>query len=1098
MRKDHMRKTPKIIVSLMLTAAMTVSMFSAVMAEETVDVQTGDVQVVETNEPVAEEPAVVSEPENEQQDKPLAAESEEVIVKDEDAGRYTAEDISNGDQLPEVVLEHLGNETVDLASVSQDEYTIVRHPERVVIKNNATTADPDKDLYAAVLFKGEENQKKTLYVGVKIPAGGSEVSIYHMFNKSGDDQPIDKADNDKDYEILFGRELTWEDEETKETVHSGFAVIGWKDDGTEYNIEGRADAPGGDKIVPETPIDWVDGLTGIQMKAGVTKNMQIKISWAPNGKDETQKTFKKYELYELIEDSTDPDAVHGYKKVQRWPLDKSKNPGGKSTSKSATLTPAMNGDNILDSSLLYLLECYDKDDKHVGSFVTPVAPYLLEIQTGYEFTCTQSKDSEVMSYRLQMAKVNKENGGKVTEGFRNDWSTDYTCKRFGDVYTIGDYPISKKISTKAVQLPYTNDEPQIPVSKAGYARVSSVVHIDGSTFVSAPSNVLSCKKGADPCYIIGFAGIRYDVNDAKKNQNKENKYRAQIHWKRINGEDPGDFDWDTTYIHGTKDDQNTGTCAKSGMVFFWGRPDESDIKAYELLRSDQPNGTYKKLKTYALNAPDLLEVYRDEESNWPVYAMQYTSFPPEAEYWYAIRAVSKTGNTPGARGEGEKNKTEVDSVRDFMSMEGDPESIYLNWRHDDCVKQYNLYRADKSWGNIEELDVTNIKPYKKISGGSYKKYNYAGGVYLYHEFTDKGKNVETDKEYYYFVRPIYDTKKANDPKYNKVSSGEIKIKATAKYAEVKNFKGENNGIKDVQFTFNQTKRLTQYRLFRLKVDAAETSLRNDWKPDIWDEYKPGEETGEQFEERIDAWGLDQWKEFMGRAQYGGWEYVDTVYGDGKSTGKKTYDDRTVEVGDYYYYLIQGATDKTGSWKLAYSGQIQNLPMPVTNLKGEYGGSGNKIKLTWGKDKKDQPYWDKIYYEVSLDNGGSWEEVHGDTKYVDSTLKRGDERKYQVRVVFSDGGKTFRSKVSTKTCSLPVRIEVDGGGEYYVGDSVDIRGKAVKSDGHEASIHNISYSSMDGVLKGSDGHYTADHAGDAWVTLRCAGISKDVHVKVKNR
>ena len=1088
--KDHLHKTSKRMASLLLAAVMTVSMFSPVMAEEAVgetakeavvEIQTEEAAVVQNEEAVAE-PGTVSGPATQLQDE--KADEVPEAVAEEDGVVLATEDIVNGDVAPEVVLENLKETGVDMA-IPESEFTVTRYPARVVIKNNvAKTTDTSKDLYAIILFKDEKKQKKTLYYAERIETG-AEVSLYHMYNEKGEETTLGSED---DYTVLLGREYTWEE---KTESDPNFGIIGWEEsddkDLVPYNIEAQVDLPASD-IHQEGSSEWKDGYKEIKMSATVTANLQVKVTWAPNSKDEKQKTYKKYKLYEMIEDSS---SETGYRQVQRWPLDKSKQPAtDPASSKAATLDVALDGDNILDTSMLYMLECYDAAGTVVDKYISPVAPYFLEMQPGYDIKCTQPKSSSSMAYRVQIAKVNKENGGKVTEGFNDDWSSDYS---FDDMYSIGDYPVKKK-TTKAVQVFYTKNEPEIATGKAAFGRIRTVAFVNGLVAVSAPSNVINCKNGPELCYVVDIAGVIYDSNDAKKNSNTMNKQRADIHWKRINEKDPGEFEWEKVYLH-VKD---TGTCVKSGMVFFYGLSDEKDIKGYDLLRSDKKNGVYKKIKTYQLNAIDLLKITDEDFPDTPVYAMQYNSFAPEKEFYYAVRAVSKTGSTPGARWEGVYNKTTADTVQHFGFYEADPTMIALEWKHDDCVKQYWVYRSETPIEDIEQYLNKGPKPYAKVSGGSFKKIKdeEEDYVYQYHLYTDK--KVVTDKLYYYFIRPICDTKRVNDPSYNReLCSQVVRAKATAKYSKVKNFTGANNGIKNIKMSFSQTKGLTDYRIFRLKVPASEKTLRDAWQPNIFDEWDESKETYEEFEDRIDGWKLDKWKEFFAKyGEGGGWQYVTTVTGDGKSTGKKTYEDTTVEVGSYYYYLIQGAKDSS-SFLFSYTKQIMNQPMPVAGLKGDWTGSKADIKISWGLNGKDKPYKDYLTYMVSKDNDYSWEETLS-ASFVDKTLKRGKQRSYYVKVVYNDGHGDVESKVAKINYSLPSRIEVDDYREIYVGDTIDIGGRAVRDNGDTAGYHDISYSKKDGVLEGENGKYTGRYAGDAWVTLRCAGISREVHVKVKNR
>ena len=311
-----------------------------------------------------------------------------------------------------------------------------------------------------------------------------------------------------------------------------------------------------------------------------------------------------------------------------------------------------------------------------------------------------------MAYRIQLAKVNKESD-KSPEGFQDNWSIDYGCDDFSEFYSIGDYPINNKLSTKAVQLYYSNDEPNIPISKPGFCRVKTVAYINGVPYVSTPSNVLNVKEGPAQCYLMDIAGVIYDATDAKKHQNTENKKRAQIHWKRFNKEDPGEFEWEDVYIHVKHEEDEVDMCAKNGTLFFLGiKDDQSSIKAYELLRSDSKNGTYKKVKSYALNSPELIRLETYGESEIPVYAMHYNSFVPEKTFYYAIRAVSKTGSTPGARGNAIKKETKFDRGRLEAMVKALPEGYVIrridSEIYDLCLKEEQFKDCVSVFGSKEK------------------------------------------------------------------------------------------------------------------------------------------------------------------------------------------------------------------------------------------------------------------------------------------------------------------------------------------------------------------------------------------------------------
>lgn len=1028
--------------------------------------------------------------------------SEDVLITDNSAetgisGPLMEDDSDVGsDKTPDVVLNDIMSGeglTADTAlPVSGSDYEITRYPSRITVKNKAAVKDNEHDLYAVVFYADKNRQSMEVQIATRIEAG-STVSMYRMFDENGEDKALAVTD---DYVVLLGRAYEWVDELGNNNVED-FGLIGWmpefdeegepkKDTGgnilyTEYNVLDRVILPAGD-TKKDTEPDWKDGYTGINMKALIQKNMQIKISWAPNSKDDLQKTFKKYALFELTPDET---AETGYKETLRWPLDKFGAPAAHSSSKSAVLSPGINKDSmLLNSSLIYMLKCYDKDDKEAGRYLTTAAPYLFRMQSGFEVTMTQSRDTTSMSYLLEMAARNKESDGvKVTDGFRDDWAVEYTCDNLDAFYSIGEYPVDNKTVIKAVQLLYAEKEPEAVIGKPGFARARSVAYIDGKRVVSAPSNVLSCKAGPEKCYVLweeGIAGIIYDPKDAKSNSNQENRKRVNAHADRIiKGEDTSGLERDQIYIHGN----DTGTCIKNGTVFFFGAADESGIKSYDLLRSDKLNGTYKKVKSYPLNSPELIKCNASFEGR-PVYAMHFNSFPPEKDFYYAVCAVSKTGSAQGARGEGALNRTTPDKVQGIVIGEADQTQIVLAWDPDECVKQYWIYRGRESFGSKEE--ATGM-PIAKVSGKKSVYYD---------------KKVETDVRYFYYVRPVYDAKKAAaDPKYNMdLSSDEVQGKATAKYAVIKNFYASNYSMNRIQLSYSQAKGITEYRLWRLEVSSSEKMLTDAMKPDIYSEKKESE-SWDEFENRIDGWTIEDWKNFCAkyRSSKGSWQLAGVNHGSGTTTAKQTFEDN-VQVGHYYFYLVQGATGMSSGFIFTPSKQIRNVPLGVTELSAGYCGYGSGIRLSWGTNSRDAAYKSDLTTVMSLNGGKTWVPVN--PGYIDFTLPRGQERTYLLAVVYHFGQPDYvASSISMTACSLPERIETnikDDKCEIYVGDTVEIKARAVADNGQTAIVNHISFEKSSDVLDGEKGKYTGAKPGEATVVLKCAGLEKKIKIKVKSR
>lgn len=1117
MKKKQYKTMKRRVCALLLTVFMTIGLCVPAMASETAadniltDVITADGEDAAINEvaPIEEAAEPVEKQQNEE--KPVTPEIEDAEKDIDESGLILTEEDTGNNSENVLTYEPTSQISTDMAiydvmsgnalsadgivSVNKADYEITRYKTRITVENKATQKDNAHDLYAVVLYADPEKQDKEIYIGTRITPG-TVVSMYRMCDETGSDKSIDSV---SDYTVLLGRGYEWVDDETKETHIEDFGLIGWtpeydasgeprKDSQgniiyEEYNILDRINVPASG-AKEETDEGWKDGYTGINMKAAIQKNLQIKISWAPNTKDEKQKTFKKYALYELKED---PGSVTGYSETLRWPLDNKGNPAAHSGSKSATLNPGLDTDLLVNSSLIYMLKCYDKDDKEVDKYVTAAAPYLLQMQSGFDLTLTQSRNDSSMAYILEMAARNKESDGvKITDGFKPEWRVEYGCGSL-DIYSIGEYPINAKLITQAVQLHYPNGTPDIELGKAGFARIRTVAYLHGFKVISAPSNVLSCKTGPEKIFVLDSAGIRYDAKDAKNNANRENIKRIDAHLKHyFYGTDFSELSMDRNevYIHGS----NESTCAKSGMIFFHGVADESNIKSYDLYRSDKLNGTYKKLKSYPLtddpSKSSLLLKSSEKFDGRTIYAMQYNAFPPEKEYYYTVKAVSKKPSVPGASGWGYYNLTMPDKVQEFGTADVSTLMIGLVWDRDECVKQYWIYRNLESAGNIAEKGCQGT-PLAKVSPGS-KEY------VLY-----KDTKVQTDVKYYYYIRPIYDTKKAKDPMYNaSLCSDEVIGKATAKYTPIKTFKVSNYATNQLMLKFNQVKGLTKYRIWRLEVDSSITTLTDDMKPDILSE-KRETETYDEFEDRIEKWTLPDWENFFAKGTYK-WHYIKEETGDPKKTSEKsTLDD--VKVGKYYFYLIQGATDQSTGLVFTYTPRIRNTPLSVTDIKADWSGYQNGIKVSWGRNKKDDAYRSDMTVLVSLNNGKTWS-VATKNDYGDYSLPRGQQRTYKVAVVYHyQQSDEVWSGISWVNCSLPTKIEVERS-EYTigVGESVSISAKAAIENGNTPTVNEIKFEKHGDCIDGSGNHYEGKKAGTGYVTLSVGGISRDVKINVVNR
>ena len=1091
-----------------------------------------DILTVAEPDTISDEPAAI----NDSEIIPVVSEdlAEPVKLISDPGDMSIREDETPGDFLSRII-EADGAIPVESVSqnVSSNDFGIVRYQDRISISNNqATVSGNINDLYAVVILSSNEASVKEVFLGVRIEPGRT-VSIYQAYGTNGNQSLINST---SDYVVWLGRGFQWTDEQGKEHVED-FGIIGYTADYDEngapikdgqgniiyheYNILNKAYV-GSTNIIKESSSPWKDGYTELKLKAMVQKNMSIKLSWSPNGKDDLQKTFKKYALYELTEDKSSPT---GYKETLRWPLKKDGTPADLSGSKSTTLKPGWVNDNethIVNSSMLYLLKCYDKEGNLKGQYATAVAPYFLQMLSGsrtgeYEFKFTQDKDNSAMYYRLEVAERNAEATDKMPNGYHDEWSVDYCAENLDNLYSIGDYTITTKNRPRAVSMTYNKEDPTAVMGKTYYGRIQTIARLGSLRVISAPSNVLNVKAGPERCLVLDMAGIYYDKADANRkiDKNKANIKRASTH---INSFLEGNelTSSNKVYIH----TDNKGVDLKSGMIFFIGEDDESNIKSYDLMRSVSENGPYTKIKNYSLTNNMLLKLNVTVEgfNNMNIYAMQYTSFPMEKEYYYTVRAVSKKGGVPGGYYSGMFNKTEMDKVQNFGAEDCDQTKIGLVWEHDDCAKQYWIYRSDTSFPDMSQAPVNEKGkpcPIAKVSAGSFKKTKYFTEddeeiEVKYHIYYDK--KVQTDKKYYYFVRPVYNTKSAtNDRKYNMDKcSQEIVGKASAAFATVKTFKASNYEMGKLRLSFvplkanNENKEPvpTKYRIYRLDVDSSVKKLTDDMKPDIYSKYDPDKETYDQFEDRINKWSETEWDNFFGEKTYSGrkWTRVgDVIHGDGKSTKTVAFNNDT-EVGHYYFYLIQFATEKSAGQLFTFTTRVRNVPLPVENVKAEYSGSGSGIRIKWNRNGRDNGKPNLTTW-ISIDGGYTWKNVGNATEFTDDSLPRGNERNYKILMVYTGTEPKVTSAEASITASLPNKIELSSS-EITLSpyQEASFSAKAVRDGGAVASICSIEMGCGSDVIEfkqeGNSGKIRAKRPGTATITVRCAGISRDVKVTVR--
>ena len=1061
--------------------------------------------------------------------EPAEEAAEEVLLEEtEDASEEVAADAAEDDfveletedeaeRILRMLTTHKASSANNLTvtAIPSSEYTITRYADHVAVKNNATASGVENNLYVALVYAESAKQEKLYVSGTEIKPGNS-IDLSFVYDNDRNKNPIDDKTN---YILWIGRSDSYTDPGTGTVTYYEFKLLGYE---PQYDDEGNAIMDGDEQKyvkvdMEEVPVgevtaqydgSWKDGYSSIAFKAVIQKNLKsVKLSWKPDTKaNPDMKAYKKYELYQLDADYN-PTLLKAL------------------TGKSYTQKNV----NIYSDSLLYLLKCYDgTSTTPLAEYVTKAAPYILEMQSGTNtgdfdlFMTQRPEDSQL--YMVELAGQNKENDGvKIINGFQPEWTTYYQVdSNFNALHSLSKgYAVNSTKTVAAIDLSYNLGYPVVSIGTKYYSRVQTVTYINGLKVTSAPSNVVNCKAGPQMCYILDAAGVYYSTADAKSG-NYYNRSRASAHINAYLNGDELDAQ-SPIYVHNT----NKKVCAKDGLIYFY--LDESaidNIKSFELLKCSNETGKFKKVKSYSLTNNALMKCQINSEyfNKLAVYAIFYNNFVPEKETYYAVRAVAKGNKTPGGHAYGYSIMPEMDVVQQFSTFNAGANKIQLSWFADDCVKQYWIYRSDSpiDTSAIERIGQNGETRIGKVAISKAKKVSYfidddEANIKVIKSLTYVDKTVKADVPYYYYVRPVYDTKAAaNDSQMylNKVSEA-VRGKASAIYSHVGNFKAANEATEEIRLSFSQLKNITRYRIFRLEVPNKNTKLTAAMKPDlsvIYEEaYAKDYETYEEFEDEISGKDENTWKEIISKAGGNGyhWEYIKTISTNGKNTGTKSSIDTTVSVGSYYYYLIQPATEKSSSINFSYTGIVRNVPLPVTKASASYDGSS--VRLTWEMNSKDSTAR-HLTVQCSKDGGNNWFDV-SKTGYTDTNPRRGEELTYLVRVRYHyDGVTVYSSNVSIKY-SLPSGIEVTKASEAGTfsddvftikkGETGKISYRAYMKNGETANYNYIN-SRTEGScvdITERDGNsitFTAKETGTMTIYLTCAGIERKVKVVVTDK
>ena len=720
----------------------------------------------------------------------------------------------------------------------------------------------------------------------------------------------------------------------------------------------------------------------INFKALTQKNQSVKLSWAPAKKDGYD--YKNYSLYSLKRDASDVNDEHSWDELT---------PSGTSFKKKSftdNRDVTATGHNKAKTGV-YKLVARDAAGKE-DSYLMVSAPWLFKTESGQaadiqEFTFAGLRESGRLGYRLETALKNKDND---INGFRDERTTVALAEGLQDVA----YPVNKSLNVDALEADYTNND--CNVGTKYFFRVKSVYTYGNLKVTSAPSNVLSRKVGPAKCVVDSVTGI----TPQEMYEKMDEAFFEEIQ----NGEYPS--------LSGVHAD-STGTCWKKGFVVFTFDGKLNDVKQVQLLRATKADGKYSVVRKYnvAKNevrhldtstermavfrrylvrnlGADEAEEYMNEISRY--YWVEYDNFIPEVSYYYTVQAVSAGGNATGNYGDGVENTTFYEKVQDVTAMDSSQGSIRIEWKRDDCAKEYWIYRSTSKEGLKSQTT-----PVKKVKSTSKANIIEKDGK-VYNWVTDD--TVNAGESYYYMVRPVYKADKNGYDYYKDwVTMTEEPVEASNDSLFVKTVTVSVYSVKQLQVKWSAAKAESK----GMPIDGYQIIL-----------YDGISTLSENEVEKISVDSTDS-----------------------------AFKNRTMtlivpKIGHTYSIRVKPVTagkvgdpDNNGG-----AGKGATKPLPVKNLKiTKRTGNNfkNGAKLTFELDSKDQPFRSELRYSITSNDGlddlgyfTGGTETYLDDKY----LERGSRRHYTVRAVYDGADGYFAGAAAEGDYSKPNKVKLQTSGD----------------------------------------------------------------------
>lgn len=750
---------------------------------------------------------------------------------------------------------------------------------------------------------------------------------------------------------------------------------------------------------PKDPAPISANLTpgdSINFKAATQKDQSVKLSWAP---DKTL-GYKSFSIFRLQDGATDPyDESESTWKTLATDIKKKSY-----VDKDGILKIGHNASR----SGVYKLVAKDGSGK-ATSYIMVASPWLFKTEGGYvkdsqDYYFTAHNASVDISYKMQTA-LNK-NGFSDTEKTVTVESTD--------LWIDDSYPVNKSLKVDSVEATYSpsKDADKLSIGTKYFFRVQSIYTFGDLTVTSAtPSNVLSRKAGP-------AKGAAYSVKGITPQE-----YLEKLGSEEVQKQIESDDNFFLSGIHADSD----GTCWKKGYVWFT-IDNLEEVKEIQLMRATKEDGKYTKVKSFPrteifeinykelkdkLNLTDP-EVEELKEYYKNVYWIKYNNFVPEVTYFWAVRAVSSTGKVVGSFYPGVENKTVFEKVQDLLVSDSGFGSIWLTWKHDDCAKQYWIYRAES-----KEALKSQTKPIKKINANktetiSGNKYN---GV--------SDTTVQKDHSYYYMVRPVY---KANKQGYEDfkgwVAETDTPVTATNDNA------------------FCATVKTSVYSVKQVEVKWSGAVKEKNKKMPV-DQYQ------------VEVYDGDTLKK----------TYPVTE----KSAVKnRKYVVEVPVVGKTYTFKVKPVTDgKVGDDKnLGDKSYCATHPLKVANLhvvKQNDSAFENGAKVTFQLNSKDKPYADLLSYRIAsdVDSAQGLFNFSGAASYTDNYyLSRGTWRSYTVQVVYEGADhKQVVGDTHSVKYGKPNKVNMGSDVKLKTGESETIK-VTFKCGGSTATVQDCTVSTSD--------------------------------------